>query len=167
MIYISYGAHISVFSGCWNIDYDCWGPSMNLAGYRSTKWLDWVPAAPTELSWEPWPEVDRQGDFSFFLSSGNKLINQQATNLWMCHDNASSRGYSFFRKGITKLQLFLCKFFRTKKVSTTSAVLQWTNPENHTRLKAFNLHIQSQDGKVSLSYCRSKYMNPTNRSNGT
>ena len=73
--------------------------------FRSTRWLDWVPAAPMEWSWEPWLEVDRQGDFSFFLSSGNKLINQQATNLWMCHDNASSRGYSIFRKGITRLQL--------------------------------------------------------------
>ena len=139
----------------------------NIELFRSTRWLGWVLAAPMESSWEQWLEVDRQGDFSFFLSSGNKLINQQATNLWMCHDNASSRGYSFFRKGITRLQLFLCKFFRTKKVSTTSAVLQWTNPENHTRLKAFNLHIQSQDGKVSLFSCRSSDMNSTNRWNGT
>ena len=38
------------------------------------------------------------------------------------------------------------------KVSTSSTVLQWVNPEAHKRLKAFSLHIQSADGKVCLVF---------------
>ena len=38
------------------------------------------------------------------------------------------------------------------QVTPSSALLQWVAPEGHTRLKAFNIHLKSNDSKVIPFY---------------
>ena len=57
-----------------------------------------------------------------------------------------------------KVSLISSDHLKNIQVTASSALLQWIAPEGHTRLKAFNIHLHSNDSKVILFYTSSLHV---------